>query len=151
MLAIPRKYLFIYLLFIFILLFSTGPEDEEVSSAESHKETIEIQHSKPEVEQVPETTRVTKTFQVEGQPEDTIIVPEETTHTEAIRIDKQPKQMIIVPTPEQRPQEPKKQPAFEIRVGVPKTMPSTTGEKVTETTTYTTITSQIHVSTFTFY
>lgn len=122
---------------------TSGPE-EEIPSAETHKETIEIQHTLPEEQEVPETTRVTKTIQVQGQPEDTMVVPEETIHAEAVRIDKK----FVIET-EERPRKPG--PAFEIRVGVPKTVPSTTGEKLTETTTFTTITSQIQVSLFSYY
>lgn len=121
---------------------TSGPE-EEIPSAETHKETIEIQHTMPEVQEIPETTRVTKTIQVQGRPEDTVIVPEETIRAEAVRID----QKLVIETSE-KPRKPG--PAFEIRVGVPKTVPSTTGEKLTETTTFTTITSQIQVSPFSY-
>ena len=123
-----------------------GPE-EEVPTAETHRETIEIQHEGPKEQEIPESTRVTQTYQIEHPQPEEMMVPEETTHTQAVRIDKQ---MVI--QPEQRTftqtieidGRPKKPQQVEIRVGVPKTTPVTT-QVVKETTTFTTITSQAQV------
>ena len=133
-----------------------GPE-EEVTSAETHKETIEIQHH-PAVEATPapETQKVTKTVHIPGKPQTTTVeipqgptysqqqtmyieeipsdmeIPEDTTYAETIEVEGKPKAS--------KPRQ------VEIRVGMPRApgpVP-TTADVIKEKTTFTTITSQMH-------
>ena len=137
-------------------LFDAGP-DEEVTTAETHRETIEIQHTTPgETAPTPETQKVTKTVHIPGRlqtrtievPRETtqtdqqvmlveeiptgIEVPEDTTYSETIELDGKPKTV--------KPRQ------VEIRVGMPKAPgpTPTTADVIKETTTFTTITSEMH-------
>lgn len=136
--------------------FFEGP-DEDVTTAETHRETIEIQHApQADATPTPDTQRVTKTVHIPGKPVTKTVelpeqaaytqhqtmyieeipsdleIPEDTTFTETIEVQGKPK----VTKPKQ----------VEIRLGMPK-VPGptpTTAEVIKETTTYTTITSEIH-------
>ncbi|KAK3082882.1 hypothetical protein FSP39_007872 [Pinctada imbricata] len=114
-------------------------EDEEIPSQETYRTTVKVQKIPDQTEEIPvhevHTSRMTfQEIPVQDQPME---IPEETKYTEMIKLDHVPESQKPIVTKEMKPKGPLQ---FEIQIGRPST---TTKSVVKETTTYTTVTSEM--------